>query len=234
MSGRRKRYKPTKTDKSVYVNYGLQGKFNVEDLMGDYDTVDVYSLPEAKAENLDERDAARTLDLLVKYRGNVPAPEWHAAVRDRGYDVDPNLGDSLIAYTTDEMVLDSDDEQKVSKGSSDDDIPLSPKVPQRVNWTRYALDSLVDMPSVAFCGTLRIDSDTEIELESLVGKRKSPAAWSSHMEKFFQARYRNIVELSDGYTVAHFQFTERFVALLFNAEGTLLNYFHLNGVIDEI
>lgn len=235
MSGRRKRYKPTKTDKSVYVNYGLQGKFNVEDLMDDYETVDFNSLPEAQAENLDERDAARTLDLLVKFRGNVPAREWHAAVRDRGYDVDPELGDSLIAITTDEIQLSSDDEkQKVSLDSSDDDAPLSTMVPQRINWARYAPADLTNMPSVAFCGALRIDSDTEIELQSLMGKRKSPSGWSNHMDKGFQARYRNIIELSGGCTVAHFQFAERFVALLFNAEGSLLNYFHLNGVPNEI
>jgi len=34
--------------------------------------------------------------------------------------------------------------------------------------------------------------------------------------------------------VAQFHYTDRFIALMLNAEGKLLKYFHLNGVPNEI
>lgn len=226
MSGnsRRKRRKPTEVDKRVYVNYGLQGKFNVADLMDDYETVDFNSLEEAQAENIDERAAARTLDLLVKYKGNPPAKEWNEAVRDREQGIVAEQG-SMMAFTTDEMEL---SEGELAQSSDSDEV-MSARQPQAIKWQQYQVADLKLMPSVSFCNTLRIDQEAIIELESMLGKRKTPDEWKTTITRRLKADFRNAVELVGG-TIVQFRLGMDFLALLVAADGELLNYFNLKAV----
>lgn len=228
MSGdsRRKRRKPSQLDKDVYVNYGMQGRFNVTDLMDDYETVDYNSLPEARAENIDERAAARTLDLLVKYKGRPPAKEWNDAVRERE-GAEPETAAQQMVFTTDEMELSEDGELSDSSSSGD---RLSTKTPQNIKWAQYSLTDLSHMPSFTFCGTLQIDGETQMELEGLVGKRKQYDEWLNYLQKRLKARYRNRVQLSEPASVVLAELNAHFVAFIIGQSGILLNYFHLRAV----
>jgi len=180
-------------------------------------------------ERLSAEDAGRTLDLLVKYKGDVPARLWNEAVLEReraGSSLDSTS--SLMTFTSDEMQLSPPEEDSAPTRR------ISTKVPQRVDWRRYTVGALAEMPPISFCNTLGVDSDLRIELESMVGKTRTPDAWRYQVQKTLQADYRAVDQLETGETIAYFQLDDRFVALLFSADGKLLNYFYLNALLNTL
>jgi len=218
-----KRRKPTKTDKAVYMNFGMQGKFSVDDLMVDYQTIDFNNLPEAQAEQVDPEAAALTLDLLVKYKGNVPAEEWNRAVRAREEGAMPE-GSEMMTFTADEM---REPELEPCLSSDSDEEVLLTATPHAPDWKRYSAEELRTFPPLTFASALRYDTETNMVIEDMLDLRKSSEQWQKYMSSQLNARYHSSIEMGSEGTVAYFYLQRHFVAMYFSSDNTFRNYFYL-------
>lgn len=219
--------RPSKLDRDVYLQHGMAGRFNPVDLMDEHETADFDNLPEAKVQQIDEKSAAVTLDLLMKYRktGVVPVDEWNRAVTQR-------LGDGVEPWEkTDAMVFESDEkkdsDEEHSEGSEE---VISIFRPQQVSWERYSIGSLQTMPHISFCGALKTDYDIDMSLQSMLSKKKSLDQWKSDADRKLSGKYFTTIDLSEGKSVLIFRIGALFAALYLQADGRLVNYFYLQGL----
>lgn len=234
----RVRRKPTKLDREVYMKYGQRGDFSVDELLGDYETVDYNSLREARTDNL-ELGAESASDLHRVLSGEQLAPPKRRQLSQAEAEAQERFDRLLAAKgvvpreeSDSVMMTFTGDEMQESSENSESSEVLSVLSPTPIDWEKQTAHTLAHSSTIAFFGAHSYDEDLDMQLSELFGRDKSMEKWLNIMEARLGTRQHSSIDAGHG-QIVHFAYDNYFVALylieVMNRRIRLVNYFYIKA-----
>lgn len=185
--------KPSKTDKSIFEQYGLTGGYAKEEFFKGRDTINFDTLKEKSNEKLSEQDAMTTLGLFVKYGNDVPKAEWDRAVATRM----PGNTPKKKPPTTMKKIVIATDDMEIDKIPDEVILPVSsPKIPLQISWNKF--EDIKRLPSEYFCEQFltEVDEASTRKFDSRLEKIHIPQEWDNIVVQIVGGKYFDTIPVN--------------------------------------